>query len=141
MAKYRYELKKEIVTAYLNGEGGDIHLVKKYGIPDKDKIKLWVNKNNSFGDDALMRSRKQKNYPFEKKLFVVELYLSSEISYRDLAIQEGITNPSMIVNWVNRFRVAGPDAFRPHKKGRKKILDKTKTNIKREETVSEENSN
>ena len=40
-------------------------------------------------------------------------------------MQEGITNPSMIVNWVNRFRTAGPDALRPHKKGRKKILDKS----------------
>ena len=53
----------------------------------------------------------------------VELYLSSEISYQDLALQEGITNPSMIVNWVNRFRVPGPDALRPRKKGRKKTLN------------------
>lgn len=53
------------------------------------------------------------------------MYLSSEISYQALALQEGITNPSMIVNWVNRFRAAGPDALRPHKKGRKKTLDKS----------------
>ena len=45
-------------------------------------------------------------------------------------MQEGITNPSMIVNWVNRFRTAGPDALRPHKKGRKKILDKSDKNPK-----------
>ena len=77
-----------------------------------------------------MRSRKQTKYSFEKKIFVVELYLSSEISYQDLAIQEGITNPSMIANWVNRFRAAGPDALRPHKKGRKKTLDKPKIDNK-----------
>ena len=41
----------------------------------------------------------------KKKLSVVELYLSSEISYQDLALQEGITNPSMIANWVNHFRI------------------------------------
>ena len=58
---------------------------------------------------------------------MVELYLSSEISYQDLALQEGINNPCMITNWVNRFRTAGPDALRPHKKGRKKTLDKPKT--------------
>ena len=45
-------------------------------------------------------------------------------------IQEGITNPSMIANWVNRFRAAGPDALRPHKKGRKKTLDKPKIDNK-----------
>ena len=45
-------------------------------------------------------------------------------------MQEGITNPCMITNWVNRFRAAGPDALRPHKKGRKKILDKSCKNPK-----------
>ena len=73
-----------------------------------------------------MRSRKQEKYSFEKKLYIVELYLSSEISYRDLAIQEGITNPSMIVNWVKLFRTAGPEGLRPHKKGRKPTVDKQK---------------
>ena len=135
MAKYSYELKKEIVTACLNGEGGYTHLAKKYGIADKHTIRLWVNNYQSFGDDASMRSGKQQKYTFEKKLFVVELYLSSEISYRDLAIQEGIANPSMIVNWVNRFRISGPNALRPHKKGRKKTLDNSKKYTKKEETV------
>ena len=36
----------------------------------------------------------------------------------------------MITSWVNRFRVAGPDALRPHKKGRKKTLDKSGKNPK-----------
>lgn len=70
-----------------------------------------------------MRSRKQIKYFFEKKISIVELYLSSEISYQDLAIREGISDPSLIGNWVNRFRAAGPEALRPHKKGRKKTLD------------------
>ena len=126
MAKYSYEFKKKIVKAYLNGEGGYGFLAKKYGVSDSDKVRLWVDNYKVFGDNGLMRSRKQEKYTFEKKLSVVELYLSNEISYRDLAIQEGLTNPSMIVNWVNRFRVAGPDALRPHKKGRKKTLDKSK---------------
>lgn len=39
----------------------------------------------------------------------------------------------MIVNWVNRFRVAGPDALRPQKKGRKKTLDKFKIDTKVQE--------
>ena len=34
----------------------------------------------------------------------------------------------MISKWVNRFRIAGPDALRPHKKGRKKTLDKIDSN-------------
>ena len=82
-----------------------------------------IHNYQTFGDKGLMRSRKQEKYSFKKKISVVELYLSSEISYQDLALQEGITNPSMIANWVNRFRAAGPDALRARKKGRKKSLN------------------
>ncbi len=129
MAKYSFEFKKKVVQAYLNGEGGYAYLSKAYGVPAKRNIEQWVSNYQTFGDDGLRRSRKNDTYSFEKKLSVVELYLSSEISYQDLALQEGISNPCLIVNWVNRFRVAGPEALRPHKKGRKKTVDKPKTDI------------
>ena len=130
MAKYSYEFKKQVVEAYLSGEGGYKYLAKRYGVPSWSNIKKWVRNYETHGDKGLMRSRKQDKYSFEKKLSVVELYLSSEISYQDLALQEGITNSGMIANWVNRFRAAGPDALRPHKKGRKKTLDKSVENSK-----------
>lgn len=129
MAKYSYEFKKMIVDAYLNGEGGYKRLSAVYG-PTRTDIQKWVHNYQTFGDEGLLRSRKNDIYSFGKKLSVVELYLSSEISYQDLALQEGITNPCMIVNWVNRFRAAGPDALRPHKKGRKKTLDNSGKNPK-----------
>ena len=123
--KYFFELKKNVVLAYINGEGGYGYLSKTYGVPAQRNIEQWVHNYQTFGDKGLQRSRKNDIYSFEKKLSVVELYLSSEISYQDLALQEGITTPSIIANWVNRFRIAGPDALRPHKKGRKKTLDKS----------------
>ena len=123
--------------SYLNGEGGFRYLANTYGIPSPDKVKLWVDNYNKFGDEGLLRSRQQKKYTFEYKLHVVELYLSSEVSYQELALQEGINNPAMLVKWVNDFRIAGPDALRPKKKGRKKSLSsvKTKENTTREEAV------
>ena len=124
MSKYSFEFKKKVVNAYINGEGGYNYLSEVYVIPSQSNIEKWVHNYQVFGDNGLLRSRKNENYSFEKKLSVVELYLSSEISYQDLALQEGITNPSMIANWVNRFRVAGPDALRPRKKGRRRTLDK-----------------
>lgn len=130
MAKHSFEFKKKVVLEYMDGKGGAPHLSKKYGLSSDSQLRKWINAYNAFGDEGLMRSRKQTKYSFEKKLSVVELYLSSEISYQDLAIQEGITNPSMITNWVNRFRVAGPDALRPRKRGRKKTLDKSKIDMK-----------
>ena len=124
MAKYNFEFKKKIVLEYLDGKGGYTFLTKKYNLSDPILIRRWIQAYKTFGDEGLMRSRQNKNYSFDKKLHVVELYLTTEVSYQELAIQEGIINPAMIVNWVQRFRAAGPDALRPHKKGRKKTLDK-----------------
>lgn len=76
-----------------------------------------------------MRSRKQEKYTFEYKIHVVELYLTSEVSYQDLALQKGINNPAQICKWVNDFSIAGPDALRLKKKGRKKSLSSSPKTI------------
>ncbi len=133
MAKYSYEFKKKVVQAYLNGEGGYKYLAQKYNVPAFNNIKKWINSYKEFGDEGLMRSRQNKNYSFQFKLSVVELYLSREVSYQELALSQGINNPSLIARWVNDFRIAGPDALRSKKKGRKKTLgtDKKNDSIKR----------
>ena len=124
MAKYSFEFKKKVVLEYLSGKGSQSYLTKKYGIGCIAQLQRWIATYQKFGDEGLIRSRQQEKYSFEKKLSVVELYLSSEISYQDLALQEGITNSTMIAQWVRRFKAAGPDALRPRKKGRKKTLNK-----------------
>ena len=86
MAKHSFEFKKKVVLEYLDGKGGTPYLSKKYGLGSDSQLRKWINAYNAFGDEGLMRSRKQTKYSFEKKLSVVELYLSSEISYQDLAI-------------------------------------------------------
>lgn len=130
MSKYSFEFKKKVVKAYLNGEGGYGYLSKTYGVPAKSKIEEWVHNYQKFGDAGLIRSRKSQTYSFEKKLSVVELYMTTEVSYQQLALQENILNPSLIVRWVNDFRIAGADALRPKKKGRKKDLKLPKEELK-----------
>ena len=124
MAKYSFEFKKKVVKEYLNGEGGYKYLAKKHGIPARRTIEQWIASYRQFGDEGLMRSRKNEKYTFNFKLFVVESYLTSEFSYQELALQNNINNPSLITKWVNDFRIAGPDALRPKKKGRKETLNK-----------------
>lgn len=123
MAKYSYKFKKKVVDDYLAGGGSFPYLAKKYSIPHFETIRRWVNAYQTLGTDGLVRSRKNNEYSFEFKLHVVELYLSSEVSYQDLALSQGIINSGLLVKWVNDFRIAGPDALRPKKKGRKKALD------------------
>ena len=124
MAKYSYELKKKVVKAYLNGEGGSEYIAKKYSISDKSIVRQWVKVYNAFGEKGLLRSRKKENYSFDFKLHVVELYLTTEVSYQELALSVGINHKSLIAKWVNDYRVIGPDALKPKRKGRQKAVNK-----------------
>lgn len=143
MAKYTFEFKKHIVMDYINGGGGTQFLAKKYGIPNHSQLQRWVASYKKFGDAGLMRSRKNNKYTFEFKLHVVELYLSTEVSYQELALSQGINNSLLITKWVNDFRIAGLDALRPKKKGRKKTLDsknKDKTVVQSTEVIQVDTS-
>lgn len=64
MSKYNYEFKKKIVMSYLNGMGSYKDLAKLYTIPSDTRIQECVRIYNSFGDEGLMRSRKQKKIFF-----------------------------------------------------------------------------
>lgn len=86
----------------------------------------WITAYKEFGDEGLLRSRKNETYTFEFKLHVVELYLTTEVSYQELALSVGMNNPPLITKWVNDFRIAGPDALRPKPKGRKKSMKSSK---------------
>nr|AIF26513.1 hypothetical protein [uncultured bacterium fosmid pJB39A3] len=138
MAKYSYEFKRQVVDEYLSGNVGFRFLANKYGITNRCEIRRWVNAFKTHGDSGLKRSRQQINYTFDFKLHAVELYLSSEVSYQELAMSLGMNNPTLITRWVNDFRVAGLDALRPRKKGRRKTLESF--DPMKKETVADTNS-
>ena len=137
MAKYSFEFKSMVVKEYLGGQGGYEYLEKKYSVRHS-AIQKWVANYRQYGDEGLTRSRHRKSYPFEFKLHVVELYLTSERSYQELAQQVGITEPAVIARWVIDYRTAGPDALKPKKKGRKRTMDKEKIIREIEEGNSDE---
>lgn len=114
-----------MVMAYESGEGSYAFLSEKYNV-SQSMIKKWVAAYKEFGDEGLLRSRKNDKYSFKFKLHVVELYLIAEVSYQELAFSVGINNPSLITKWVNDYRIAGPDALRPKRKGRQRKVDKPK---------------
>ncbi|WP_270659814.1 transposase [Enterococcus thailandicus] len=80
MAKYSFEYKLEIVQEYLVGKGGMSHLAKKYGFKSNVQIRKWINTYKEFGEEGLLRSRKNKNYSVQFKLDAIELYLTTELS-------------------------------------------------------------
>ena len=125
MAKYSFEFKMKLVNEYENGQVGCKSIAKKYGLTHS-LVERWVANYRYFFKEGLMRSRQQQVYTFEFKLHVVELYLASELSYQELALQVGMTDPARITRWVMDYRAAGPEALKPKKKGLKRTMDKEK---------------
>jgi transposase len=126
MAKYSFELKQKVVQAYLSGEGGYKYLANKYTIVSEIMVRKWVNAYKKMGSDGLMRSRKNKIYSFDFKLHMVESYLTTEVSYQELALSVGMNNPTLLAKWVNDFRIAGPDALKSKTKERHSKVEKPK---------------
>ncbi|WIW71530.1 helix-turn-helix domain-containing protein [Anaerosinus gibii] len=84
MAKYSFEIKQKVVQAYLSGEGGYKFIADKYKIADKYIVRRWIKTYEKLGSNGLMRSRKNQTYSFEFKLYMVESYLTTEVSYEEL---------------------------------------------------------
>ena len=125
MAKYSFEFKLKVVQEFLNSHGSMRSIGRKYGVHHTD-VQKWVNNYKRFGEDSLRRNRQNQVYTTEFKLHVIELYLSSELSYQQLAMQMGIPNHTIIARWMTEYRAAGPEALIPKKKGRKRTMDTEK---------------
>lgn len=129
MAKYSFEFKLKIVQEYLNGKGGYKFLSKKYGVPNHEQLMVWVSNYKTFGEKGLLRIRTNNNYSVQFKKDAIELYLTTEISYRELALELEMTNPSLIASWVRAFRASGIEGL-SKPKGRPPQMKNEKKKIK-----------
>ena len=125
MAKYSLAFKLKVVTAYLNGEGGYEYLTRKYGVKTKSQVRRWIYVFKEFGKDGLCRKRNNTRYTSEFKLAVVESYLTSELSYQQIAFQYGLNNPPLIARWKSEFMKYGANAFVERPKGRIPTMSRT----------------
>ena len=135
LAKYSFEFKMKVVEEYHAGKGSYKVLAKKHNIPAFSTVRQWVHAYNALGPDGLKRSRCNETYSFEFKRHVVELYLTSEVSYQELALSQRMKNPSLITRWVTEFRNGGLDALRPKQKGRKSTMAAKKKSTTPKETI------
>lgn len=132
--KYSYEFKLQVVKEYLSGEGGYRHLCSKHGISDHAVLKEWVAQYNTFGEKGLWRKRGKQEYSSQFKYDAVQCYLTTEISYRDLAKQLQMPNSSLIAGWVSAFRKFGLEGLSNKSKGRPTKVPKDKSNSVETET-------
>lgn len=146
MAKYSFELKMEIVKAYLKGEGSYNYLAKKFNVASDKDIRTWVASYRQLGEEGLLRSRKSKKYTLDFKLEVVEYYLTTEISYKDLAMKLGINQPALISSCVSKFReqeveglskAKGRSPKMESKEEKEQVIDNNNVSVSESERIKE----
>lgn len=133
--KYSFEFKLQLVQEYLSGGGGYGYLSRKYCLPHDSILKQWVARYRQFGEKGLWRNKGKQKYSFQFKYDAVQWYLTTEISYRDLAKQLQLPNPSLIVQWVSAFRKSGLEGLSDKPKGRPSKVPKDKIKPAETETI------
>lgn len=110
MTKYDLDFKFQIVADYEAGVGGYSYLATKYHL-ERSVVKRWVHNYRDFGLDGLKPKQTKQHYTTEFKLNAIQLYQESELSYRQVGVQLGINNPSLIANWRRAYKEKGIDGL------------------------------
>jgi len=76
-----------------------------------------------------LRKHQNQKYSVQFKLNALELYQTSEMSYREVASTLEMNNPALIANWMRNFREAGIEGL-SKEKGRPLTLTRKKENKK-----------
>ena len=63
-----------------------------------------MNAYREYGEEGLLRKHQSQKYSVQFKLNALELYQTSEMSYREVASTLEMNNP--IANWMRNFREA-----------------------------------
>lgn len=116
MTKYSYELKKQVVQDYLEGLGGYKKLAKKYNLASKGIILNWLNVYEHYGFEGLEIKGKKRSYTTKFKEKAVQYYVTRQLSYREVANQLGMDNPSLLTTWVRKYTAEGTKAFKNNRK-------------------------
>ena len=142
MVKYDPTFKLAVVKAYLSGEGGYVTLAKRFNIRSGKSVSQWVKIYQAFGEKALEWKSKNKTYSVQFKLDVLNYKIRTGKSYQDVAIAFGMTERSLIVNWMRAWKQKGVDGLSKPKgcpSMSKKKSNKPKKKLTREQELEKEN--
>lgn len=138
MAKYDYEFKKKVVEAYFQGHGGYRQIALQFSISSgHGVVRRWVKQVTALGFVSLRKQERRSDYTIQFKLDVINYYLNSGESIRDVAHKFNLPNDSMVSLWTTAFRKHGIGGISPKTQGRPSMSDKPKK-TKEEKKLSRE---
>lgn len=98
---------------------------------------MGVKQVTALGFDSLRKQKRRSDYTIQFKLDVINYYLNSGKSIRDVAHKFNLPNDSMVSLWTTAFRKHGIGGISPKTKGRPSMSDEPKK-TKEEKKLSRE---
>jgi len=135
---YSSDFKIEVIKAYLNGEGSYRDLARKYQIPSKETIRIWVSKYNrdikikDYNPKGYVYMAKSRKVSYEEKIEIIEWTISNGLEYK-LAAEKFETSYAQVYNWVRKYNEYGKEGLIDNRGKRKLEEDLTEIEkLKRE---------
>ncbi len=123
--KYPSELKETAVNAYLNGEGSQAEICKKYGISSRGVLQRWINLYNGHRELRPSRGRgsdiymtKGRNTTYEEREEIVSYCIEHGNDYTAAIEKYGISY-QQIYFWVRKYNEKGAEGL-VDKRGKRK---------------------
>ena len=115
--KYSKELKQNAVQDYLEGKGSQREICKKYGIPGKRTLEVWIKCYNghkefkersaSTGEIYMTKGRKTTK---EERTEIVAFCIEHGKDY-GLTVQTYQVSYQQIYSWVKKYEQSGADGL------------------------------
>ena len=113
MIKYPFALKLRIINEFISGDKKLEQLALDFGVEDVSLLQQWIQDYERMGSEGLVSEPEQqaelksarghKNvYSITFKKNVVNLYLSSSMSYAKVAKRFNLKNTRLINDWVKQ---------------------------------------
>ena len=125
MTKYSSGFKIKLVKEYQTGDISIKGLAKKYQLPSKTPLLVWINQAKAHGLNSLAVKQNKRNYSQDFKLGVINYVNTNEVSRMKAAAHFGIS-PSQVNSWIQKFHEMGAAGLRDRPRGRPAQLNKSK---------------
>ncbi|MDY0063591.1 MAG: transposase [Bacilli bacterium] len=119
---YSKELKKQVISDYLNGKDSLVNLTYKYKISSHSIVRNWIFNYNSgieiqdYDPKYEVYTMKARKTTLEERIEIVEYCLANKQNYK-LAVDKYSVPYSLVYQWVRRYLKDGSTALGYSKKG------------------------
>lgn len=124
--KYSKGTKERAVNAYLNGEGSQAYICRKFKIKDRKTLRTWIKVYNSHRELRPSRGRgsdiymtKGRNTTYEERVEIVSYCIEHGNDYVATIEKYGVSY-QQIYSWVRKYKEKGADGL-ADKRGKRKL--------------------